>query len=162
MFRSGKDRYMLTQPLLMLDFNVVIEPPLSPSAPPHGLIHLPFPVPPSHQIDQEAASFVATTVEYHLREILEDAIKLQNQSKRHSLTVDDLNFVMRLRGQQPLYGYGAGAAATQEVTTTDGEQATVVLSGLGERKETLVRAMQTELPKVVGRMGGNGWKDGSP
>ena len=23
-------------------------------------------------------------------------------------------------------------------------------------------AMQTELPKVVGRMGGNGWKDGSP
>jgi len=41
----------------------------------------------------------------------------------------------------------------RDVTTVDGRQSQVILSELGERREALVEAMQTELPKV-GREGG--------
>ena len=54
---------------------------------------------------------------------------------------------MRLRGLQPLYGYGAGAEM-KEVTTADGKPGLAVLSDLGEKKEDLAHAMQAELPKV--------------
>lgn len=105
------------------------------------------------EVNAEVASFIATTVEYHLREVLEDAIKVQTQSRRRILTVDDLTVAMRLRGQQPIYGYGAGAQAMRDVTTVDGRQSQVILSELGERREALVEAMQTELPKVPREVG---------
>lgn len=100
------------------------------------------------EIGADVASFIATTVEYQLREIIEDATKVRTQSRRQALTTEDFNYVMRLRGQHPLYGYGAGAEAIREVTTAEGRPGMVVLSDLGERKEDLAQAMQTELPKV--------------
>ena len=102
-----------------------------------------------NEINADVASFIATTVEYQLREIIEDALKVQTHARsRSTLTVDDVNFVMRLRGQQPLYGYGTGSETMKEITTVDGKPGVVVLSDLGERKEDLAQAMQTELPKV--------------
>lgn len=72
---------------------------------------------------------------------------MRTQSRRRTLTVEDVNFALRLRGQQPLYGYG-GSSGGGGGEGAGAEDAGMVL--LGERREELARAMQADLPKVKG------------
>ena len=75
--------------------------------------------------------------------------QVRTQSRRRTLTVEDVNFALRLRGQQPLYGYG-GSGGGEGAAEEGG-------AGLGgERREELARAMQADLPKVCGRIGVGG------
>lgn len=76
---------------------------------------------------------------------------MRTQSRRRTLTVEDVNFALRLRGQQPLYGYGGssgGGGGEGAGAGAGAEDAGMVL--LGERREELARAMQADLPKVKG------------
>ncbi len=69
-------------------------------------------------------------------------MQVRTQSRRRTLTVEDANFALRLRGQQPLYGYGGEGAAAAAAAAVDGS------ASMGERREDLARAMQADLPKV--------------
>lgn len=55
--------------------------------------------------DEDALTVLAQELDYNLRERIQDASKYMTHSKRHKLTVDDLNAALRDRNQPQLYGY---------------------------------------------------------
>jgi transcription initiation factor TFIID subunit 6 len=58
-------------------------------------------------LKDNVASALSQDVEYRLFEIVQDAIKFMNHSKRTKLTVDDVNHALRNRNIEPIYGYQA-------------------------------------------------------
>jgi transcription initiation factor TFIID subunit 6 len=57
------------------------------------------------KISDEVFSQVAVDLEYRLREILQDSIKMMKHSKRTLLTTDDINSVLSLQNYEILYGF---------------------------------------------------------
>jgi transcription initiation factor TFIID subunit 6 len=59
----------------------------------------------SGDLTEDALSTLAQELDYNLRERIQDASKYMVHSRRHKLTVDDLNTALRDRNQPQLYGY---------------------------------------------------------
>lgn len=59
----------------------------------------------SADLSEEVLTMVAQELEYRLRELIQDASKYMTHCKRTRLTVEDLNWALRDRGQPQLYGY---------------------------------------------------------
>jgi transcription initiation factor TFIID subunit 6 len=57
------------------------------------------------RISDEVVSQVAVDLEYRLREILQDSIKMMKHSKRTLLTTEDINSVLSLQNYEILYGF---------------------------------------------------------
>jgi len=57
------------------------------------------------KISDEVASQIAVDMEYRLREILQDSIKMMKHSKRTLLTTEDINSVLSLQNYEVLYGF---------------------------------------------------------
>jgi transcription initiation factor TFIID subunit 6 len=57
------------------------------------------------KISDEVASQIAVDMEYRLREILQDSIKMMKHSKRTLLTTEDINSVLSLQNYEILYGF---------------------------------------------------------
>ncbi|KAF3613081.1 Transcription initiation factor TFIID subunit 6 [Capsicum annuum] len=50
---------------------------------------------------------LAVDVEYRIREIMQEAIKCMHHSKRTTLSTDDVDAALSLRGVEPIYGFAA-------------------------------------------------------
>ena len=57
------------------------------------------------QLKDEVADALAPDVEYRLRDIIFEAIKFQKHGRRDTLTTEDINYALRLRNSEPLYGF---------------------------------------------------------
>lgn len=58
-----------------------------------------------NDFDEDTLTAMAQELDYNLRERIQDASKYMVHSKRHKLTVDDLNAALKDRNQPQLYGY---------------------------------------------------------
>lgn len=58
-------------------------------------------------LSDEVAAALAPDAEYRMREIMQEAIKCMRHSKRSTLTADDVNSALHLRGIEPTYGFSS-------------------------------------------------------
>jgi len=58
----------------------------------------------------EVAEALAADVEYRLRDLVQEALKFMKHGRRETLSTDDVNFALRLRNAEPLYGFASGEA----------------------------------------------------
>jgi len=58
----------------------------------------------------EVAEALAADVEYRLRDLVQEALKFMKHGRRETLSTDDINFALRLRSAEPLYGFASGDA----------------------------------------------------
>ena len=58
----------------------------------------------------EVAEALAADVEYRLRDLVQEALKFMKHGRRETLSTDDINFALRLRSAEPLYGFASGEA----------------------------------------------------
>jgi len=56
------------------------------------------------EISDSAAKLLAQDVEYRIREIAEEARKFMRHSHRDILTTSDINYALRVRNVEPMYG----------------------------------------------------------
>jgi len=59
-------------------------------------------------LKDEVAETLASDVEYRLRDIVQEALKFMKHGRRDTLSTDDINFALRLRNAEPLYGFANG------------------------------------------------------
>lgn len=59
-------------------------------------------------LKEEVAEALAADVEYRLRDLVQEALKFMKHGRRQTLTTDDVNFALRLRNSEPLYGFASG------------------------------------------------------
>eukprot|EP01094_Clydonella_sp_ATCC50884_P007107 TRINITY_DN16289_c0_g1_i1.p1 TRINITY_DN16289_c0_g1~~TRINITY_DN16289_c0_g1_i1.p1 ORF type:complete len:515 (+),score=109.08 TRINITY_DN16289_c0_g1_i1:170-1546(+) len=57
-------------------------------------------------LSDDVATALVADVEFRLRDVLQDAIKVMQHSKRSTLTTEDVNDALRMRNADQLYGYG--------------------------------------------------------
>jgi len=58
-------------------------------------------------LNDDVASTLAPDVEFHIREIVQEATKFMRHSKRALLTTEDINNALRLRNLELLYGFSS-------------------------------------------------------
>ena len=58
-------------------------------------------------LKEEVADALAPDVEYRLRDIVQEALKFMSHGRRDSLTTEDINYALRLRNAEPLYGFAS-------------------------------------------------------
>ena len=56
-------------------------------------------------LSDDVADALAPDVEYRLRDLVQEAIKFQKHGRRETLTTQDINYALRLRNHEPLYGF---------------------------------------------------------
>ncbi|KAL1818055.1 hypothetical protein ACET3Z_020629 [Daucus carota] len=61
-----------------------------------------------NNLTPDAALALAPDVEYRMREIMQEAIKCMNHSRRTTLTTDDIDSALKLRNVEPIYGFASG------------------------------------------------------
>jgi transcription initiation factor TFIID subunit 6 len=59
------------------------------------------------RLKDEVADALAPDVEYRLRDIVQEALKFQKHGRRDTLTTEDINYALRLRNCEPLYGFAS-------------------------------------------------------
>lgn len=58
-------------------------------------------------LSEPAAVALAPDAEYRIRELIQDGVKFMRHSKRTRLTTGDINAALRLRNEDPIYGFGS-------------------------------------------------------
>ena len=59
------------------------------------------------QLKDEVADALAPDVEYRLRDIVQEALKFMSHGRRDTLSTEDINYALRLRNAEPLYGFAS-------------------------------------------------------
>eukprot|EP00953_Heterococcus_sp_UTEX-ZZ885_P006155 3784-Heterococcus_DN1.PRE.1 len=54
---------------------------------------------------------LGSTVEYHLKDVIQEAMKIARRSKRQQITTADINYALEMRSIEAMYGYRAAGAA---------------------------------------------------
>ena len=62
------------------------------------------------ELPEDVAATLAPEVEYRLRDIVQEALKFMRHGRREVLSTEDINYALRLRSCEPLYGYTAAEA----------------------------------------------------
>ena len=61
-------------------------------------------------LKDEVADALAPDVEYRLRDLVQEALKFAKHGRRETPTTDDINYALRLRNCEPLYGFASADA----------------------------------------------------
>lgn len=69
-------------------------------------------------ITESAANALIPDAEFRIRQIVQDAIKFRNHSKRRFLSTNDINFALRVRNADPVYGFGPLTPTYQQPLTS--------------------------------------------
>ncbi|SAL95088.1 hypothetical protein [Absidia glauca] len=70
-------------------------------------------------LKDDVATALGQDVDYRVQELIQEATKFMQHSKRSKLTVDDINAALRVKNVEPLYGYGCGEASKFRRTTVN-------------------------------------------
>eukprot|EP00639_Heterosigma_akashiwo_P003912 CAMPEP_0194586122 /NCGR_PEP_ID=MMETSP0292-20121207/18220_1 /TAXON_ID=39354 /ORGANISM="Heterosigma akashiwo, Strain CCMP2393" /LENGTH=159 /DNA_ID=CAMNT_0039441821 /DNA_START=27 /DNA_END=502 /DNA_ORIENTATION=- len=68
------------------------------------------------EVDPDVYYYLSRAVEYHLKDIIQEAQKVKSHTKRRKLCPDDVNTALRLRSLECIYGY----ASSREVIKISG------------------------------------------
>ncbi|MBW0535096.1 hypothetical protein O181_074811 [Austropuccinia psidii MF-1] len=92
----------------------------------------------------EAASVLASDVEYRLNQIIEDSIKFMRHSKRTTLLVEDVDHALRAKNIEPIWGFASTDTLSFRRTTS----AVGNLYFIDDEEIDLTKIVNAQLPPV--------------
>ena len=96
-------------------------------------------------LSKECAVSLAADAEYRLREIVQDALNFKRHARRRKLTTADINYALRVRNVEPLYGFSfPDPAELSTKTAADGSSVFV----LEDREMDFDEILKAPLPKA--------------
>ncbi|SCV69058.1 BQ2448_2078 [Microbotryum intermedium] len=95
-------------------------------------------------LPDEVASALAGDVEYRLWEIIEESIKFMRHSRRTRLKVEDVDYALRVRNIEPLWGFASSSNLPFKKTVTS----TGVVYHVEDEEIDLSKAVKVDLPAV--------------
>jgi len=95
-------------------------------------------------LSEEAAAALAADVEFRLTQLIEDSIKFMRHSKRTNLLVEDVDYALRAKNIEPLWGFASTDTLSFRRTTS----AVGNLYFIDEEEIDLTKVLNAELPPV--------------
>lgn len=93
----------------------------------------------------DCAMSLAADAEYRLREIVQDALNFKRHSRRRKLTTSDINYALRVRNVEPLYGF-AFPDPVEVTQKTDANGSSVFV--LEDKEMDFDEILKAPLPKA--------------
>ena len=95
-------------------------------------------------ISDNVAAHLVQDAEYRLREIIHEATKFMKSSKRSKLLPCDINYALRVKNVEPLYGYDVSAPSEFRMTSSGSH----VLYYAADKEYDLEELISAELPPI--------------
>ena len=95
-------------------------------------------------ISDTVAAHLVQDSEYRLREIIHEATKFMKASKRSKLLPSDINYALRVKAVEPLYGYDVAAPSEFRMTTSGSH----VLYYVADKEYDLEELISADLPQI--------------
>jgi len=101
-----------------------------------------------NEINSDVFNFISRAIEFHLKDIVQEAKKVQSHTKRRKLCTEDVNTALQIRSLECIYGFISAREIFKVPSQQDPENMEQVVCGGQDEEIELEKAAEAPLPRL--------------
>mmetsp|Transcript_4327 Transcript_4327/g.5968 ORF Transcript_4327/g.5968 Transcript_4327/m.5968 type:complete len:487 (+) Transcript_4327:127-1587(+) len=92
--------------------------------------------------------FLSRAIEFHIKDIIQEAKKVRSHTKRRKLCTEDVNTALQIRNLECIYGHSSSKEILKIPPPNEGQDSNQIVGVGGDQVVDLFRAVEAPLPRL--------------